>query len=325
MRDIVLSMGVFACNQMNDLLEWKISDENVVAIPGNDEGSVLVQELGDLAYFQRRLKWRKKWLPVNRYVYKYRVLDPSDNTSKQRLEDLLVRSRLWLSSPDEFNDPFDSRLNLSTRDENPEVRFLRFMQVIEESSPQWSYEKKLFLALKYSKSPQTEIESIARNSFNKIRAGSGVYCFAADPRSILMWSHYANNHKGICIQIEPLQSPNPLLFAAAVDYIDEYPVQNWFHDQDRENVKKSVLAKFEDWMYEGEVRVVVPDGAHKFLSFDAHACTAVILGCAVEQQTIDLVKEIFGKRAAVGLPDVKLLSAERHSSAYRLVIRKFEH
>lgn len=36
--------------------------------------------------------------------------------------------------------------------------------------------------------------------FNKIQKEIGVYCLTTVPDSILMWSHYANNHKGVCLE-----------------------------------------------------------------------------------------------------------------------------
>lgn len=49
-----------------------------------------------------------------------------------------------------------------------------------------------------------------QNSINNFR----VSCFAESPYSTLMWSHYANQHKGFCIEheIPPYSESNELLF-----------------------------------------------------------------------------------------------------------------
>ena len=39
-----------------------------------------------------------------------------------------------------------------------------------------------------------------------LRKGLAVVCFTEDVKSILMWSHYANNHRGFCIEYKLAQT-----------------------------------------------------------------------------------------------------------------------
>jgi len=48
-----------------------------------------------------------------------------------------------------------------------------------------------------------------------------LYCLTPDPCSTLMWSHYADNHRGICLEFD---TTNPLFSdALEVAYRSEYP------------------------------------------------------------------------------------------------------
>jgi len=94
-------------------------------------------------------------------LYRYRSLE--------RLAYCLEELRdgyVFLNNPADFNDPYDSALSASA-----------------EQSRNRVLEK---FGLEYDSS-----------SFrNLVRVG----CFTTNPNSVVMWSHYANQHKGICIE-----------------------------------------------------------------------------------------------------------------------------
>lgn len=68
----------------------------------------VLQALENSSYWQRRQFLRDRINPrYSRFLYKYRALDAASELSVTRLRDILVESKLWLSSPVDFNDPFD--------------------------------------------------------------------------------------------------------------------------------------------------------------------------------------------------------------------------
>jgi|GraSoiStandDraft_41_1057321.scaffolds.fasta_scaffold513194_1 hypothetical protein len=67
----------------------------------------VIQYLESLSYNQRRSVYRQHKFPPQ-FLYKFRQLNPSDSKSVDRIRDLIVRSRFWLSSPLRLNDPFDT-------------------------------------------------------------------------------------------------------------------------------------------------------------------------------------------------------------------------
>ncbi len=84
-----------------------------------------------------------------------------------------------------------------------------------------------------------------------------IYCLTPDCQSTLMWSHYAENHKGICLEFG---IDNPL-FSLAIEVIYEkrYPV--WMpYDFEEENDRaiRMILTKAWPWHYEREFRLISP-------------------------------------------------------------------
>lgn len=60
----------------------------------------------------------------------------------------------------------------------------------------------------------------------EVRKNTGIYCFTKSEDNILMWSHYANEHKGICLEFD--HSDPDLFTAAKVNYCCDYPKVNYF-------------------------------------------------------------------------------------------------
>lgn len=67
-----------------------------------------------------------------------------------------------------------------------------------------------------------------------------------------MWSHYADNHRGICLEFD---TANPLFSEAlGVVYCSEYP--RWLPHEMERIAFEMLLTKAEDWKYEREFRII---------------------------------------------------------------------
>ena len=82
----------------------------MVTVPDSQPGQVIDSEtfnriLDTLDYFQTRKFLKLHAAKYPRFLYKFRRLQTADDMN--HLREIIVRSELWLSSPDNFNDPFD--------------------------------------------------------------------------------------------------------------------------------------------------------------------------------------------------------------------------
>jgi hypothetical protein len=143
-----------------------------------------------------------------------------------------------------------------------------------------------------------------------------LYCLTPFPDSILMWSHYADNHRGICLEFG---KDNPLIeMARPVRYRDTYP--EWTLLRPGDGPLELVLTKSKDWAYEREFRIMgsVLDGPTRidgnYVALPDGAVTAIVLGCqnTAKEEVRDIIKE-----HAPGLP---IKRAVRIPNEYRLRI-----
>ena len=145
-----------------------------------------------------------------------------------------------------------------------------------------------------------------------------IYCLTPDPRSTLMWSHYAGNHRGICLEFHV----GNLLFVNArkVAYCSVYPV--WVPQEMPAIADGAILTKSKDWEYEQEWRLVgspryaagrplKPEG--DFLRLPPRALQSIIVGCEADYEA---VKKVVDENA----PGLSVKRATRAPNHYRLEI-----
>ena len=165
-----------------------------------------------------------------------------------------------------------------------------------------------------------ELQIKAQTSFQATIANGGVCSFGGDPRSILAWSHYASEHRGVCLQFETARDVRTFGQALRVNYSDEYPIYNWITE--REDIVPLLLRKYAGWKYEDELRIILPEQARQFIGFLPVALSGVIIGCSTTDSSIDRLKEILRERKALSRPMPKLYRVFRHPNKFRLRIKK---
>ncbi|MGD6731850.1 MAG: hypothetical protein ACPKMZ_12385 [Pleomorphochaeta sp.] len=154
------------------------------------------------------------------YLYKYRPLYNGDKDSyefNKHTLSILQKGELYFSTPKEFNDPFDCLFPiLPYKITKKQVLAKIYSKDIE------SREKRKQLKSYIRDYCNNDIDNYV-NSFNELikedpkflyelnRDQSDkfeVCCFSKNYKNILMWSHYADSHKGICIGIKTIYEEN---------------------------------------------------------------------------------------------------------------------
>jgi hypothetical protein len=286
-------------------------------LPPNDDPAIqAIERLPYLklrAFLSRQLDaGRERQYP--RFLYKHKGIDLN---KVDHLRDIVVRSRLFLSVRASFNDPFDTTANVIFEGSRAE-RTTRFTVLMRSFEPHLSPEMLSAKVSKFLNMPRSEHLARITRVFGNAMDECGIFSFGGNVRNILMWSHYADHHKGVCLQFEAARDPPVLLSAVRVRYKKAYPVFNWATSSTNDAVMDSVLSKFDCWQYERESRIVHPDGGKKYLRFNPAALTGVIIGCRASQAGVDCIRVLLAERAEAGLPRVRLLFARKHPDRYGL-------
>lgn len=185
--------------------------------------------------------------------------------SEYLLEELST-GKVSLSPAERFNDPIDPVINtwiknkIETSINEDDISFACLLQKVVEL-----FRIKCFVRT----SPLLKGESLQENDNQNI-----------EDISPLMWAHYANGHRGVCMQYEI--PPEALKDDGKRSFLSLFPVQyeNKIELGQELSIDIALCAKAKDWEYENEVRLVLfdPNMKDEFPTIEGLRLKAAYLG-----------------------------------------------
>ena len=205
-------------------------------------------------------------------------------------EKLIENKTFKFSKPKDFNDPFDlydDLIDFNNHAVNAPAGYTRK----EKRKVKNASLKKNTLLLKQS-------WKLQKNTY-------GITCFSKTYKDILMWSHYADKHSGICIgfEIDVKKLLDIGFIAFAVEYEQTFLPRPYSKEDLEEQMKTimqyvSMKAKF--WEYEKEVRFVNFDyflkHTSEYLNFGEFAeIKEICFGLKTKEFEKKKIKKLFSK------------------------------
>jgi len=290
--------------------QWK--SEMLSAIFRND---------GQLIDIEKGLRIKYENIPTK--LYKYYSFN---EYSKKNLLDGTV----WLSFPDKFNDPYDCALTYSIMSLF-EHGFQSELQDV--FSNEWQGEEKLtdlekrrildsedtlssFMDTIINKND--EIRSVHREGiknelynyiYNSIyemlkplsdinKKSMVISCFSEINDSMLMWSHYASNHKGFCLEYDfsllPTSDIRTQLLYPVIYQNEFLNVTEYLQADDVKNIfsVRAAITKSKEWEYEKEWRIIAPFGIDvKEMAWNVPLPKSIYAGSKIENNNYIFLKE----------------------------------
>jgi len=191
--------------------------------------------------------------------------------------ELILKDKTFkFTDPKDFNDPFDCNeamleISISPEEEKQQIRDA----AAKHHLPRKAVRKSLKL---------TGNKAVYQDVLKSKKKDFKVSCFSEISDDVLMWSHYADKHRGICVGFD-LEHMTKEYVLYPVNYITEvqkihgmantpYVFYYW------------VTFKADRWTYEKEIRAVSKNGK-SLIPYPQEAVSEVIFGCNVKQSTID--------------------------------------
>lgn len=240
-------------------------------------------------------------------LYKYRSL--GTDSERDRVRKTFETNSVYFPSPNQFNDPFDGAVPLSL--EGTEVEWRKYiLKNLKKHMPNLSPAKRLQKASRIIRSGA--VEKLDPAISTRAVKHAGVYCLSAVNDDILMWAHYADSHKGICLGFRAGPMDTFFRRSQKVKYSEQYPVTRVF-DSDEQRMETAILTKSGHWEYEQEYRIIEPKGSGEY-SYPEGLLVSVILGCSISEQNESDVKSWVQARKQTPT----LLRATKRSREYGL-------
>ena len=225
----------------------------------------------------------------------------------KRLLEILATKSLWLSKPSQFNDPFDGKFYIppstSERETEEDIKALlervpkyRDTKLTESEKANW----------------QGNDEMIAKKIKRQL-SGVGIFSMSGTWESILMWSHYADGHRGVCLEFEVDRAAPEGVHLQAVTYTSAYPeFSTRDFPTDTEKFMAAFLTKSPEWEYEREWRLTSLEG-EKLIPWP-FTLRAVIFGHRLLEQPRSTIRAVL--RGDVG---IRFFEAKPCDREYKMI------
>ena len=200
----------------------------------------------------------------------------------ERFLDYLAHNHLYGAKPKELNDPFEGRFNLQGLPKNTKDNI-------------------------YKKLSRTRICSMFKGKKNP-----------DFPDDFLMWSHYANSHKGCCLEFTLTDQYNKGWTTKDIKYGAQMPAPKNASDN---SIYDILSHKTKDWKKENEVRAIkiYKKGKEGNSHFYHIKLRAVYFGLSADSKNTDiLVRIIKALNRNISISQLKREGAKRKKNYPRL-------
>jgi hypothetical protein len=213
-------------------------------------------------------------------IYKYVDLDTA--------EKIIENHSLKFSSPITFNDPFDLNNNLVDFSYNR----MDLKKVVDKGKGSMNHSERKKLLNENLKKSENVFKTF-NHVFDKEKETCGISCFSKSFNNTLMWSHYADKHKGVCLgfSINPLDNGDDFLMLC-VRYAHEIKPLNYFRNRDIV-LLNWLFTKSHVWSYEEEVRIYLKRNG--FVNFNKKCLKEIHFGVRTPKEYIEKIKKLLKK------------------------------
>lgn len=172
-------------------------------------------------------------------------------------------------------------------------------------------------------------------AFRQFAALAKILCQSEAGDILLMWSYYAEQHKGVVLRFKPqVELDSVWLLAKPVNYSEKMPRlfdEEYLSDVSAGTrstepayfVDRLIFTKAAEWKHEREWRLHMgmgrnPLAPHEDLKFHAKELDGVIIGCAMPLEDRQAITEL----VRTHYPHAEVLQAGKHDREFRIVFEK---
>jgi hypothetical protein len=223
------------------------------------------------------------------HFYRYRSLADDKAAFVERTP---LYGEIFFPKPSSFNDPFDCRPSFSFESSTREI-ISYYRRLAKKYLPALNREQRRLHVRgqldDWERNPRNPemLQRVRVLHTEQITENIGVLCLSEVHNDILMWSHYADAHRGICLQFDGYFVD--FAHAQKVDYPPIRPQINPFRQNPTEMMKAALLTKAEHWKYEREWRIVQYESGPGLKYFPLESLTGIILGAQISDKDSEMI------------------------------------
>lgn len=242
----------------------------------------------------------------------------SNATDVERVEQIVLGNQIYCAAASTFNDPFDLNpvFSFNAPPQTQREDFLRMSRKFTPHLSEAQHQAEASRVMETSLAP-TEVDFTAKamQAIHRqaIVESVGTFCISEKRDDLLMWAHYSDSHRGICLEFDGFGTL--MAQAQSVCYSAIRQPINPYEDDQTAALDKALFTKSEHWRYEAEWRFLRLDGPGQE-HFDPRHLTGIVVGALATAATVETVKSWASQRTA----PLALSRAKISNSEFKLVI-----
>ena len=261
---------------------------------------------------------------VPRYIYRYLPINDNLITS-------VKEGYLWFTDPQTFNDPYDC--NLKTNNNISPETIKAYLIIANKFWNVWD-EAQLNERINHFEKKPEEFKSHLEKELKSVAELCGVCCFSEERDLLLMWSHYATKHEGVCLKFD--MKFDETIFQntslVKVKYPETYPdfdflnyvISNNGNPVGKELIEFAVGKKSQDWAYEKEIRLVRWKNYHKSFRDKIYFKKEAVVGISFGYKTdLEKAKEVVNEFKDNGYTLSEINKSDLREKEFGLVFTDF--
>lgn len=245
---------------------------------------------------------------------------------------------MYFASPSTFNDPFELSPIFSAPTELAVDKFLERFDSSLTKSARAKVVREVTRKLQTQQLPAVDTEWVE---------SLGVLCLASDAKSLLMWGHYGNSHRGVCLGFDanftPFSTAKPIRYSserpnipltessllneAATDSILLTKSPHWRYEEEWRAIKRPVKEDEKNFYQQaisaGEAdkdevaELLASEGGSGYYQFEPQALRRVIMGAKIDPDRKSKIISLVAER-----PWVKLYQADLDRKYFVINLRE---
>lgn len=220
-----------------------------------------------------------------------------DHARLERLSHIFIDRKLYHALPGQLNDPFECKPHFNWTNSKEQKRRIRehLIKVARDRGRSKKDAEKFVLSNMSNETFLREtIGSTVLKTFSEIRICS----FTSKKENLLFWSHYADSHKGFCLEFDA--TIMPIVSAYKVHYQEDYPLVDYPRPTDARGFEPALI-KSNHWEYEEEFRTIFvpedekqPSNDGESLILQGNEILNVYFGANTSNDDKEILNELIG-------------------------------
>jgi hypothetical protein len=262
------------------------------------------------------VQYENNWVPKT--LYKYR------NWHDEKHQSIIKENSIWIPDAADFNDPFDCNIPMDYSSISGGKKMMeRLYKIIVTPEKNGKvpnlYDEAVQRQLFENRFSNPDFISDFRKAVVKEhKRRNGIFSLTPINNNILVWSHYANSHKGFCVGFDTVKLFKSLSFTGAyVAYQSKYPIVSPFEESDSQ-WQKMVFTKSNHWEYELEYRLILAKVTNQLIEINPDVYSEIIFG----ERMLEADKNEIRKVLVEKYPNIKIYNCVQNPSNFELQIIK---